>query len=297
MKHLSVTLLLSLALSLNGMAQTVIVTTVSNNDSILMSDTTTIKVGNLSVQVGQNLEDTYHVEGDSTGISVQAPDTWIKIGRSHTKRFNGHWASFQMGVNGFAGADYSMYAPTEGIPTDFMDLRQAASWEVNFNVLEWNIALNKQKNFGLVSGLGFSWNNYKFDNEISLDKDANGFIYPYAVEDNNFKKSKLMLCYLTVPLMVEYQFPINDGRDRMFVSAGVVGGLNIKSLTKVKTDDSKSKDRGSLSVNPFKGSGIFQVGGNNVSFYATYSFSQLFEDKKGPELYPFSVGISLLNLW
>lgn len=281
-------LLIALLLGIGAQAQTIIVVENLGADTIgVKCDTTIVKLGRLSLQVGQSAPQ----DNNST-------NTWVKVARDERPlRFNGHWAAFQMGVNGFANADYSMCAPVEGVPTEFMEVRQAASYEVNWNILEWNVALTPQKNFGLVSGMGISWNNYKFDNRVSINKDSEGNIYPFAVSGESFKKSKLMLCYLTVPLLVEYQFPVNDGRSKMFVSAGVVGGLNVKSLTKIKADHTKSKDRGSLAIEPFKASGMLQVGGNNVSFYATYSFTELFREGRGPELTPFSVGVSLLNLW
>ncbi|MFV0521961.1 MAG: hypothetical protein ACK5MI_05990 [Mangrovibacterium sp.] len=291
-------LVLTLCITYGVRAQNIIITDISGSDSTYVKcDTTTIRVGSLSVQIGQNMRKKEAYSNNSSIIEI-SPRTWVKVNRfDQSNKFNGHWASLQFGVNGFANSDYSMYEPTSDVPSDFMDLRQAASWEINWNILEWNIALNRRNNFGLVTGMGLSWNNYKFDNKVTIDKGDNGIIYPSAVEDTNFKKSKLMLCYLTVPLMMEYQFPINQGRSKMFVSAGVVGGLNIKSLAKVKANDSKNKDRGSLSIAPFKASGIFQVGGNNLSLYATYSFTELFKDGKGPKLTPFSVGISFFNLW
>ncbi|MFV0365057.1 MAG: outer membrane beta-barrel protein [Mangrovibacterium sp.] len=297
---LSFVCLLALGTLQNSYAQKVVITNISGNDSTnVKCDTTTVRVGGLSVVVGQSVrrQETKNEHGGYIFIEEE-PKTWVKLEKSkRPARFNGHWASFQIGVNGFGKTDYSMYEPVPDVPSEFMDLRQAASLEVNFNVLEWNIALNKRQNFGLVTGLGFSWNNYKFDNNVTIDKNSDGQIYPIEVTNDDFKKSKLMLCYLTAPLMVEYQFPVNNGRNKMFVSAGVVGGLNIKSLTKVKADNTKYKDKGSLAIQPFKGSGIVQIGGNNCSLYATFSFSKLFKDGRGPEMTPFSIGVSLLNLW
>lgn len=248
----------------------------------MMSDTTTIRVGRRNYQI---------IEGhNGTRVNVTKDEEWKKEW-SKRKKFNGHWSGFELGVNGLANPDYSMYAN----PNDeFMELRQAASLEVNINFVEYNICL-KPDRIGLVSGLGFQWNNYKFDNPIKIDKMDDGLIYPIDIEENNFKKSKLTASYLTLPLMLEFQFPVNDNTNTMFLSAGMVGALNLGSHTKVKNDHSKDKDRGSFNINPFKYSAIARIGLRDVSFYATYSLSSLFKEDKGPELFPFTIGISLVN--
>lgn len=248
------------------------------------NDTTTIRVGRRNIEI---------IDGDKrTYVNISREGQVTKHDwRNDRKPFNGHWAGFDLGVNGLAKADYSMYTD----PTDeFMELNQPTSLEVNINPIEFNISL-KDHRIGIVSGLGFQWNNYKFDNPVTIDKTDQGIIEPFPVSENNFKKSKLTVSYLTLPVMLEFQIPVNGHSNRLFISGGMVGGLNLGSHTKVKTDRSKDKDRGSFAINPFKYSAIAKIGVKDFSVYATYSFSTLFKDGKGPEMYPFSIGISLVN--
>ena len=246
------------------------------------SDTTSIRIGRRNIEI---------IEGKSrTYVNVTKEEKW-ENGHKWRKEFNGHWSGLQLGVNGLYDTDYSMYENPED---EFMDLNQSASLEVNINFVEYNISL-KDHRIGIVSGLGLSWNNYKFDNSLTIDKMEDGLIHPIDIEENNFKKSKLMVSYLTLPLMLEVQIPVNGHSNSLFISGGMVGGLNIGSHTKVKNDHSKDKDRGSFNINPFKYSAIAQIGLRNFSLYATYSFSSLFKDGKGPEMYPFSIGLSLIN--
>ncbi len=291
MKRIILTFI-SLGLYCFAMAQSKDATISIKTDTI--NNTSTYRIGGFSVKIGQDIK----VETESEDNLYVLPGQNIIISRSRCENephFNGHWASFQMGVNGFANANYGSYAPSSDLPKEFMQLNQAVSWEVNLNFFEKSFALNKNKNLGIVTGLGISWNNYKFDNSITIDTDKDGRVYPIDISENNFRKSKLTLSYLTLPLMLEYQFKANGGSNKLFVSGGVVGALNLGSHTKVKNDHQKNKDKGSFSVAPFKYSGIFQIGGNNLSLYATYSFSELFRNGTGPSLAPFSIGFSLIN--
>ena len=246
------------------------------------NDTTIIRMGKkeiIIIETGKNK----HVD---IKRSEWEDDDWDK---DFFKKFDGHWASFDIGVNGFVDEDYSRYGGTS-----FMDLNQSKSLEVNINFLEYNIGFQKdKKNIGMVTGMGLSYNNYRFDNPYTIKK-VNGIIEPIPLGDE-VEKSKLAVTYLTVPLLLEFQIPVNDHSNKLFIAGGVVGGLNIGSHTKIKWDGKKEKERGGFNLNPFKYEAICKVGLNDISLYATYSLSPLFRDNKGPGLTPFTIGISFIN--
>ena len=200
------------------------------------------------------------------------------------RKFNGHWGGMELGFNNFHSIDYSLYSNPNN---NFMDLYNAKSIEVNINPLEYTITLVNKK-LGLVSGLGFTSNNYRFDNDLTIKKDETGIIQPIPLD--NLQKSKLVTTYINVPLLLEVHF----GK-RFFVSGGFIGGLNMGSRTKVKIDDHKSKERKSFNINPYRGSIAFKAGFKNVYLYSNYSLTPLFKDGKGPELFPYSIGIGFLN--
>ena len=49
-------------------------------------------------------------------------------------------------------------------------------------------------------------------------------------------------------------------------------------------------------MNPFKLDAIAKIGWGVLNLYATYSLTPMFQKNKGPELYPFAIGISLTDL-
>ncbi len=280
----------------------------------------TVKVeetsGDVKVRVGQLGVETK--PGGATNIrlwkrDISINDNWgtpkIKIERVNSwednnefygrnkKKFNGHWSGFEMGLNTFVNTDYSMYpADIDG----FMDLYQPKSIAVNLNFLEWNIGLQKQKNtLGIVTGLGLEWNNYRFDKRITIVEDNNGIIQPVELSNNwHIKKSKLTSLYLNVPLFVELQIP-TDKKNRAHIALGVVGGLRISSHTKIKYkvngETEKDKNHDNFNLNTIRCNAMARIGYRSFNFYATYGLTNLFEKNKGPQLTPFTVGITLVS--
>jgi len=247
------------------------------------NDTTSIRIGRRNIEIVE--------EGGKTDVSIHRIEKDENgKGWRRGKHFNGHWSGFELGFNGLANEDYSLYPATDA---DFMELDQPKSMEVNINFLEYSIVLDSH--IGLVTGMGFSMNNYRFDKDLTLVKGDDRIIPLWINEDQKVEKSKLTASYLTVPLLLEFQIPVNGRSNRLFISGGVIGGINLGSHTKVKYDDSKQKDRGSFNINPFKCSATVRAGFNDLSLYASYGLTPLFKNDKGPELFPFSIGISLIN--
>lgn len=115
------------------------------------------------------------------------------------------------------------------------------------------------------------------------------------LETENLSKTKLAVSYLEVPLLFEFQIPVNQREGRLYVNAGVIGGVKIGSHTKVKYGDNKEKDRSGFNMNAFKYAATARVGYKDLGFFATYSLTPLFETGMGPELTPFTIGISFLD--
>jgi len=208
----------------------------------------------------------------------------------HPARFKGHWAAVEMGVNSFAKVDYKGYTPDY-----FMDLNQNKSFEVGFNFLRYSIGLQKDKrNIGLVTGLGLTFNDYRFSNPYTIEI-VDGKVSSKLIDETGLSKSKLTTSYLTVPLMLEFQIPVNGHDKKFYFSGGVIGGLKVGSHTKVKIDGHKSKDRGDFNINPFRYGATARFGYKGINLFGTYYFSTFFKDSRGPEMYPFTIGIGLMN--
>ena len=213
-----------------------------------------------------------------------------KSKKDKSNKFNGHWEGLEFGFNSFDKPDYSMYNAAD---KDFMSLNQGKSLEVNLNFYELNIGLSKNY-VGLVSGMGLSFNNYRFENPYTLQK-GQFMTEPVRLNPENLAKTKLAITYLNVPILLEFQIPVNQNEGRLFINAGLVGGVKIGSHTKVKYGDKKNKDRDGFNLNSFNYAATARIGYKDICLFANYSLTPLFQAGKGPELTPFTIGISFLN--
>nr|MBP7170021.1 PorT family protein [Bacteroidales bacterium] len=203
------------------------------------------------------------------------------------KKFKGHWSGFELGINGFMDKNQSM---TQTGDIAWMDLKQARSWNTNINFTQYSIGFGTDK-AGLVTGLGLEFNDYHFSNPITL-KVENGVTVvdsSYIQAGYKVEKTKITMSHLTLPLLLEFQIPMGEKRkDRIYISAGVIGGVRLGSHTKVVYDDGsrhKDKNRGDFNIATLRYGLTARMGYKGIRLFANYYPVQLFEKGKGPELY------------
>jgi len=263
---------------------------------------TDVKVGNNAINIKDGHGDTVKVRVGRQALVIadgkhgskielnklndQEYESWT----GHQTKFKGHWAALEMGINSFANVNYIGTATP-----NFMDLNQNKSYEVGINFLKYSIGLQKnKKNIGLVTGLGLTYNDYRFSNPYTI-KNVNGVTEPVVLDQVGLSKSKLSTSFLTVPLILEFQIPVNGHDKRFYFSGGVIGGLKIGSHTKVKRSGDKSKSHDDFNINPFRYGATARIGYKGINIFGTYYFSQFFKDGRGPEMFPFTIGIGLMN--
>ena len=234
-------------------------------------------------------------ENDETKILVKKnKDSDWEFWNEDDARFQGSWSGFSMGLSNYMNKDFSL---SRNSTDEFMDLNTGKSWNMNLNFAQYSINLINNK-FGLVTGLGLEWNYYRFDNNNTIQKDADGVIITDTTTYAGFSidKSKLSTTYATVPLLLEWHSSSNQDRG-VVIAAGVIGGVKLGSNTKIvykeNGDTNKDKKRDDYNLSPFKYGITARIGVGDWLVYGTYYLTSLFEKDKGPELYPFSIGIAL----
>ena len=269
---------------------------------------TRVTLGKNEVIIVEETGDTVVVGLGSKGISIVEEDDGVKLNvldmeekkskppKNHKKRFKPHWAGLELGLNNYVNPDFTLVLPPG---EEFMDLNTGKSWNWNINFVDFGVGL-VTKYIGLVSGLGFEFINYNFDDQNSIMKDpGTGDIVEYIpAYAENITKSKMNISYITAPLLLEFQIPVGRGSDRIHISGGVIGGVKMCSNTKIKYteagDKSKEKNKGDFNLSPIRWGVTARIGYGAVNLFANYYMTPLFKQGMGPELYPFTLGIALV---
>ena len=282
------------------------------------SDSTKVKIGSLRIEVYEG-DDSVKVIIGNRVLHVDAEGN-VKIRRCKVNKFNGHWAGFEMGINGYFNPDFNMSFPKE---TEYMDLRMTKSWAVHINFFEQNIALTKNQKWGIVTGLGTNWNNYRFSKDTRLKAKSSSELIGYIDKGISIRKTKLTTWYFNIPLLFEFQTNRWHKKNSFHFAAGMIMAVRLSSFTKKYYDEwnkdfeitkynpetdqyeveytatspdySKAWIHDDFYLNPIKWDATVRIGWGFINLFATYSVNTMFKKDKGPELYPWTVGITFLN--
>lgn len=202
-----------------------------------------------------------------------------------------YWAGIEIGMNGYLNAQNTMEIPGNN---SFLELNNAKSLAFDLNVFEKNIHLYRN-NVNLITGLGFEFDHYSFRNPITLDPNSD---LVTATSDSliSYDKNKLNTSFINVPLLVMFNTNNEHPSKGFHIGGGVIGGYKIRSVTKQEYNlegynyDIKKKD--DYNLNPLRLSATVRAGFGGFNLFATYALTTLFEQNKGPQLYPFTVGIA-----
>lgn len=204
---------------------------------------------------------------------------------------DGHWAGIGIHYSGLITNLTHMNLP-EG--AEFLS-QSAKSIGVTLNPIDYTLL--KSRHVGLVTGLGVEFNNFRFDENMTLKVEDGVTVpdYQYQAQNIRLEKSKLYTCYLNVPFLVEVQMGRNNN---FFINAGMVGGWRIGTHTKIKASDprlsGKYKDHGSFGLRNFHYGYTINIGYNHFALSAVYYRSTLFKDGKGPRVQQINIGLTFL---
>lgn len=205
-----------------------------------------------------------------------------------------HWGGFGMGVNGWlSNGSFSMPKGQE-----YMALNYGKSLNFQLNPFEKDIHIYKNY-VNLVVGLGFEWNQYEFSNKTRLNADSS---YTSGTIDStnafHYQKNRFKSTFVNVPVLLE--FNTNSDPDKAFhIAFGVIGGYKLGSRTRQILEQNANEIRlirkDNYNINPFRVNAHASIGYHNFTLYADYALTPLFESGKGPELYPFTLGVKLVS--
>jgi hypothetical protein len=205
-----------------------------------------------------------------------------------------HWVGISTGINGYLDADNNFSTPAG---YEFMQPDYGKSWFVDLNFLQYGLPIVKNY-WHLVTGMGFQINNYVIEKDHILKPNTN--YLDYSVDTTvSYKKNKLSDVYFQIPLLFQFDTPKVKKNNTFHLLFGVVGGIKVGAWTKQKYDNNDSKNfrttRDDFNLAPFRWSAMVKLGYGPVNVFASYQLNQMFKPDHGPQLYPFTVGITLLG--
>ncbi len=208
-------------------------------------------------------------------------------------RFSGHWAGVDFGFNTFVNKDYS------GYDEEFMQNDVLRSNSTYINLIQKSIGLQHNRNtIGLVTGIGMHFQSYRLNQNTTIERLEDGTIVPKKLYFDDNQKSKLSLFSLNIPLLAEFQIPVNHYDNRIYVSAGMYMGIRLMSHTKIKyRKDHKEKLKvpDYYSLQDVKYGFMFRTGYRWINVFASYELSPFFRKGKGPKLTPITFGLTIIQ--
>jgi hypothetical protein len=234
--------------------------------------------------------DTTKISLGSTVVSISSGDKKEKEKKT-AKDYN-YWSGLDFGVNGyFTDKSFGINNDPDNI---FMELNYARSFNLNLNIYEYSANLGSEKIL-FVTGLGFRFNRYAFKNTNTTLSFNDTTIFPQLDTVNKFNKNFLNTSYISLPLMFAL-VPGENAKKSFHISMGVIGsyrlGSRIKQRYEFNNQNLKDIKRGHYHINPFLLDATVRVGVGRFTLYANYGLTGLFEKGKGPEYYPFSIGLA-----
>jgi Putative auto-transporter adhesin, head GIN domain/Outer membrane protein beta-barrel domain len=210
-----------------------------------------------------------------------------------------HWSGFEIGFNQLLVKDKI----STNIPAgyDFLELNSGKSINVNINLFSHDFPLYKRY-LMFTTGIGLTLNNYRFSSDKTLLSDTNRTVAAYDYDKNNerinYKKNKLAVNYITIPLLLQFNSRLEFNKSIHF-AAGLLFSYKYNSHLKlVYTEDGnkeKSKRHDEFNIDPFRFDATFRIGYQSYTLYASYALNTLFKENRGPSLHPFQIGINILN--
>jgi hypothetical protein len=139
---------------------------------------------------------------------------------------------------------------------------------------------------------------------IGIKENAEAIAFTNLADTNHFKKSKLATAYLEAPIEFRYSAKPETGKG-LKMAIGIKVGTLIDAhtrSTKLQNKDGQlindyiTKEASKKFFNKVRLSGMARVGMGHFSLFGSYQFTTLFKDGQGPEVRPFSIGITLSGL-
>lgn len=274
------------------------------NDTLVAITDDTVKVGSMLIINKKESEDPHFKTlikiGDASyGKEKGGEMGWIKGDFKKTKisferepkklkPITTNWWIFDLGFANLV--DNTIQAPQMSTLPKSTDLKLNNVKSSNVNIWIVQQKLNLYKHYwNLKYGIGIEMYNFRFENPISFSNTPGNYKYFDVVD---FKKNKLFVEYLTVPVLLNYHSNPQNSKS-FYASIGMSAGYLLQSHTKqISEERGKRKVNGNFDLNNFKLATIGELGIGSVRLYGSYSRTNMFDEKlTNFDMNPFAIGV------
>ena len=264
--------------AMNGFAQDE-----TGSDTTVVPDRDTIRVGNMIIiRSGKDRTKSYF-------------DSTLNRFRSDNPNVVTNWAIFDLGVSMVNDNTNYQEAISKGtLPAgangDWFDQRTLKS--TNINIWLFMQRLNLVKHIvNLKYGIGVELNNYRYTENIRFQDNTTPFV---VMDGIDYKKNKLAADYVTIPLMLNFNFTPHSNHHGFGFSVGVSGGYLYSSRQKtVGGPLGKHKERDDFDLRKFKLAYIAELSLGPVRVYGSYAAKSMFENTLDQK--PYTLGLRFSN--
>jgi hypothetical protein len=275
------TLCIAICTLITGFAQT---------DTTVKPSPDTIKVGGMIIIRDKNSKP--QNEDNDRGLRITN-----RKNNSKPSNISTNWWIVDLGFSNFndktnyASPEALAFAPATLTNKDWAKLRSGKSRNVNIWFFMQRLNMIEHV-VNLKYGVGLELNNYRFDDtrvrfsknptKITIDPDL-----------ANAKKNKLAADYLTVPVMLNFNF--TPGHQKGFgFSAGVSAGFLYSARQKTKLGSNVDKTKSDFDLERWKLSYVGELLLGPVKLYGSYAFKNMWQ--KGLDQTPYTVGFRISSL-
>ncbi len=256
--------------------------------------------------------DTINIDKDTTVLNIgkyhillmKAKDSIQNLSEKDTNDVS-FWSGFGVGVNGLnpisprVQANYNNF--TKPLIFDKLEIDNVHSLSYHINPVEKHLKIYKNY-VRLVTGFGFTWNNYALAKNYTLNTDAAGELYVTPLDTvYKYDRNKLRTNYIEVPLMLAFCTSNHPNHFKGFrLALGIISGMRYRTTYiqeyKDVLDNNKEKERrthDSFATSPFLFKATARLSFGGVMVYGNYAINSMFKKGMGPDVHPFEVGIAL----
>lgn len=163
----------------------------------------------------------------------------------------------------------------------------------DFGVLLMGERTSASGTIGVGFGLGFSSQNVHTDAVLVDNSSTSSMEFALIANTIDYQLNKVSLNFLDAQLEFRLHSKLNKKQNRFKFSTGIKGGILLQSHSKQKVDDRTFKSSGIAGLTKYQYGPVVRIGYGNFAIGGYYSLVEIFREKKGPKLVPYSFGLYL----